>query len=62
MKQDTVNFERRKMFAKFSIGIVSAGLLSLIPMKLFSAAKNVERKQQISISINPMAVKRASKG
>lgn len=67
MKQK-VNSQRRKLFAKFGIGAISAGILGAVPFKLF-ASSNVDKKNSeksdrqqsggsVSITINPMAVKR----
>ena len=48
---------------KLGIGALSAGILGSIPFKLFAMTNSAKgkSKQKISISINPMAVKRARK-
>ncbi|GEM_PF-2584539 len=69
MKSNKVNTERRKLFARFGIGALSAGLMSVIPAKLFSGMKSEEKKsaqseqskKSVSISINPNAVKRTKR-
>lgn len=49
---------------KFGLGTLSAGVMSIVPMKLFGAPKPQKNKsgQQIAITIDPMAVKRTNKG
>lgn len=69
MKSNKVNTERRKLFARFGIGALSAGLMSVIPVKLFSwmkseekiSAQSAQSKKSVSISINPNAVKRTKR-
>ena len=55
-----INSERRKFFTKFGIGTLSAAIVSAVPFKLFAASKQEKKnsEQSVSISINPMAVKR----
>ena len=59
MKTPKINSERRNFFKKAGVTAIGAGLLSAIPVKLFSQTnKEKQSDQKISISINPMAVKR----
>lgn len=59
MKTPKTNSDRRNFFKKAGAAAVGAGLLSTIPVKLFSqSGKEKKAEQKISISINPMAVKR----
>lgn len=59
MKTPKTNSERRNFFKKAGVAAVGAGLLSAIPVKIFSQTKEEKKaEQKISISINPMAVKR----
>jgi hypothetical protein len=62
-KMKTINTERRKFFTKFGIGTLSAGIVSLIPVKHFTASKAEQKhsKSSVTVRINPMAVKRTSK-
>lgn len=59
-----VNTERRKLFTRLGFGALSAGLMSLLPFRNLAAApaKQQKSEQHISISIDPMAVKRTKKG
>ena len=60
MKKMEINSERRKFFKKAGASAIGAALLSAVPFGLF-AKKQQEVKnpeQNISITINPMAVKR----
>jgi len=60
-----INPERRKFFGKFGIGAVASTFMveGLSPFKLFASSRNSKKKteQQISVTINPMAVKRSRK-
>ena len=58
-----VNSARRIFMEKLGIGALSAGILGSIPFKLFAMTNSAKgkSKQKISISINPMAVKRTRK-
>jgi hypothetical protein len=59
MKTAKTNSERRNFFKKAGVAAVGAGLLSALPVKLFSKPKEERQPEQtISITINPMAVKR----
>jgi hypothetical protein len=64
MKNDT-NIERRNFFKKAGLSAISAGVLGILPVKLFAhsqnESKNPRSKENISININPMAVKRENK-
>ncbi len=64
MKTKKINSERRKFFSRLGIGALSAGLMSFLPSKLFSAVSrnNETSKHSVSISVNPMAVKRTTPG
>ncbi|MFA6540723.1 MAG: hypothetical protein WCT99_03905 [Bacteroidota bacterium] len=57
MKTKKTNSERRKFFSRLGTGAVGAGLVSLLPSILLPSAKKNEAKS-VSVSINPMAVKR----
>jgi hypothetical protein len=59
-----INPARRTFFTKFGLGALSAGVMSMVPLKIFGAPKKNDKKsgQQISITIDPMAVKRTKKG
>jgi hypothetical protein len=59
-----INSERRKFFTKFGIGTLSAGIVSALPFKLFASSKQEKKNSDhsVTISINPMAVKRTKKG
>ena len=59
-----INPARRNFFTKFGLGALSAGVVSMVPLKIFGAVKKNDTKsgQQISITIDPMAVKRTKKG
>lgn len=63
MKSNT-NPARRTFFTKFGLGALSAGVMSMIPVPLFAGRKksNPESGTKISITIDPMAVKRTNKG
>lgn len=64
MSTPTTNTERRTFFKKAGLGALAAGLLSALPLNLFSrtnAPKNNEQRSSVSIRINPMAVKREKK-
>ncbi len=56
------NTERRKFFKKAGVNAISAGVLGLLPFKLFahSQDQNGSKNPQsnVNITINPMAVKR----
>jgi hypothetical protein len=58
-----INPERRKFFGKFGVGALSASIASTFPFKLFASTNSSKKKteQQISVTINPMAVKRTRK-
>lgn len=59
MKTPKINSERRNFFKKAGVTAIGAGLLSAIPVSLFSrTTKEKQSDQKISISINPMAIKR----
>jgi hypothetical protein len=59
MKTPKTNSTRRNFFKKAGVAAVGAGLFSAIPVKLFSRTKEeTHPEQNISITINPMAVKR----
>ena len=59
-----INPAWRNFFTKFGLGALSAGVMNMVPMKIFGAPKKSDTQsgQQISISIDPMAVKRTKKG
>jgi hypothetical protein len=63
MKSKT-NSARRNFFTKFGLGALSTGVMSMIPVTLFAGRKksSPESGTQISITIDPMAVKRTNKG
>ena len=58
-----VNPERRKFIERLGIGALSAGIFGSIPFKLFARTNGSKENsgQKISISINPLAVKRTRK-
>jgi hypothetical protein len=62
MKKFEINSERRKFFKKAGLSAISAGMLSVLPSKLLAHTQNKSKhphsKENISININPMAVKR----
>lgn len=62
--KSTPNPARRNFFTKIGLGALSAGVMSMVPLKIFGAPKKnaAQSGQQISISIDPMAVKRTNKG
>jgi len=64
MKKTTIDTGRRRLFARFGLGALSAGLLSVIPFR--STAAKAKRTGSttttVSITIDPMAVKRTNKG
>ncbi len=64
--KEKISSERRKFFAKFGIGTVVSTFMveSLGAFKLFASSKQEKKnsEQSVSISINPMAVKRTKKG
>ncbi len=62
--KSTTNPARRNFFAKFGLGALSAGVMNMVPLKMFGAPKKSDTQsgQQISITIDPMAVKRTKKG
>ncbi|MEW5799587.1 MAG: hypothetical protein AB1728_11340 [Bacteroidota bacterium] len=62
--KEKISSERRKFFTKFGIGTLSVGILNIVPFKLFASPKQEKKnsEQSVSISINPMAVKRTKKG
>lgn len=57
MKTKKTNSERRKFFSMLGTGAVGAGLVSLLPSVVLPSPKKDE-KRAVSVSINPMAVKR----
>ncbi|MFA6439200.1 MAG: hypothetical protein WCX28_07825 [Bacteriovoracaceae bacterium] len=59
MNTPKTNSTRRSFFRKAGAAAIGAGLLSAIPVKLVSRTKEEKHPEQnISITINPMAVKR----
>jgi hypothetical protein len=62
--KSTTNSARRSFFAKFGLGALSAGVMSMIPAAVFAKSKKNKPASgtQISITIDPMAVKRTNKG
>ncbi len=54
------NTERRKFFKKAGLSAISAGVMSMIPFKLFAHSHEESKNPQtkVNITINPMAVKR----
>jgi len=54
------NSERRNFFKKAGISAVGAALLSAVPLNLFAKANTAatEKNTAVTITINPMAVKR----
>ncbi len=58
------NTERRKFFKKAGVSAISAGVMGLLPFKLFANAQTKSKNLQpsnntnVNITINPMAVKR----
>jgi hypothetical protein len=64
MKPTRVDHKRRKFFATMGIGFLAGGLISTVTGKLFqlTGKKEVAAEKKVSVSINPMAVKRTSKG
>jgi hypothetical protein len=60
-----INSERRNFFRKFGIGAVASTIMAegFSAVKLFASPNNNKKKteEQISITINPMAVKRTRK-
>ncbi len=56
------NTERRKFFKKAGVSAISAGVMSMLPFKLFAQSQNESKSPQsnanVNITINPMAVKR----
>lgn len=60
MKKENINSERRSFFKKAGIGAVGAALTSALPLSLFAKeqVKNPDTNNSISITIDPMAVKR----
>ena len=56
------NSERRNFFKKAGLSIMSAGVVNALPFNLFSKNRTESKEQNVknetSIQINPMAVKR----
>lgn len=63
MKTTDIRTERRGFFKKAGAGMLGAALLSLVPASLFSRSSAANKKQNstVTVSINPLAVKRTKK-
>ncbi|MDP1675400.1 MAG: hypothetical protein Q8L88_00945 [Bacteroidota bacterium] len=56
------NTERRNFFKKAGLSAISAGVMSMLPFKLFAQShshdESKNHQSKVNITINPMAVKR----
>jgi hypothetical protein len=64
MKTQNINRDRRKFFTKVGFGFIAGGIASTITGKLFhfTAKEKTLTAKNVSVTINPMAVKRTNKG
>ncbi|KAB2925819.1 MAG: hypothetical protein F9K22_02675 [Bacteroidetes bacterium] len=62
MKKTTIDTGRRRLFARFGLGALSAGILSALPFRSTAAKAKRTGDTTISVTIDPMAVKRTNKG